>query len=258
MRKRATVEHKEERSMNAKMCVVLGVTAAVVIVAPVYAADEPIRTISVSGTAVTRTVPDTIVWSIRLNETDKVLVVAKNRSDEKMKRVLALVNELDVSTENIQTGRLRISREYDRDEHGNRSDFKHFAVNRSVTFKQRDLDRFDEFLTKLVGAADIEASFNFESSEFMELRADTRLKALQVAKDKAESMCAVLDDKLGRVLTIDEHPRMGPNPWGMAGQDSNSAYSYRPERAEVDVSGGTFAPGAIEIKVTVYATFEID
>ena len=245
--------------MKTTACMVLvGVMMSAGLAMPAYAADEPIRTISVSGTAVTRTVPDTIVWRISLNETDKVLVDAKNRSDEKMKRVLALVKELDVSTENIQTGRLRISREYNRDERGNNLDFKHFAVNRSVTFKQRDLERFDEFLTRLVGAADIEASFNFESSEFMELRADTRLKALQVAKDKAESMCAVLDDKLGRVLAIDEYPRTGSDPWGIAPQASNAAYSYRPPRAEVDVSGGTFAPGAIEIKVTVYAIFEID
>ena len=96
---------------------------------PAYAADELPRTISVSGTAATRTVPDTIVWRISLNETDKILVDAKNRSDEKMKSVLALVNELDVSTENVQTGRLRISREYDRDERGRELDFKHFAVN---------------------------------------------------------------------------------------------------------------------------------
>ena len=231
---------------------------AVGVAAGTLAADEPARTISVSGTAVTRTVPDTIVWRISLSETDKVLVDAKNRSDEKMKRVLDLVNELDVPAEDVQTGRLRISREYDRDERGNNLDFKHFAVNRSVTFKQRDLERFDEFLTRLVGAADIEASFNFESSQFHELRADTRLKALRVAKEKAESMCAVLDDKLGKVLTIDEHPRTGPDPWGMGGMGGNVVFSYRPEPAEVDVSGGTFAPGAIEIKVTVYATFEID
>ena len=245
--------------MKTTACTVLvGVMMAAGLAMQAYAADEPVRTISVSGTAVTRTVPDTIAWRISLNETDKVLVDAKNRSDEKMKRVLGLVNELDVPTEHIQTGRLRISREYNRDERGNNLDFKHFAVNRSVTFKQSDLERFDEFLTKLVGAADIEASFNFESSEFMELRADTRLKALQVAKDKAESMCAVLDDKLGRVLAIDEYPRTGSDPWGMRGIMTQNVSYYRTPSAEVDVSGGTFAPGAIEIKVTVYATFEID
>ncbi len=256
MRERATGEHKEERSMKAKMYVVLGVMAAVAIVTSAHAADEPIRTISVSGTAATRTVPDTIVWRISLNETDKVLVDAKNRSDEKMKSVLDLVNELDVPTEDVQTGRLSIRREYERDERGrNTLDFKHFAVNRSVTFKQSDLERFDEFLTRLVGAADIEASFNFESSQFHEIRADTRLKALRAAKEKAESMCAVLDDKLGRVVTIDEHPRTGGN---MGRMDINYPAPFRPPPAEVDVSGGTFAPGAIEIKVTVYATFEID
>lgn len=245
--------------MNMAARTLLVTILATVLLASAHAADEPARAVSVSGTAVTRVVPDTIVWSISIEETDKVLVDAKNRSDEKMKRVLNLVSELGVPAEDVQTGRLRISREYDRDERGNKLDFKHFAIRRNVTFKQRDLARFDEFLTKLVGAADIEANFNFESSKQHEFRAETRLKALQVAKEKAASMCKVLDAKLGTVLTIDEHRRTGPDPWGMQAQVFSNVEFFRGGDApEIDVTSGTLAPGAIEIKVTVYATFEIE
>ena len=230
------------------------------VVASAYAAGEPVRTVSVSGTAVTRTVPDIIAWHVSIEETDKVLVDAKNRSDEKMKSVLKLIQNLDVKPEDVQTGRLRINREYDRDERGNREEFKYFKIYRNVTFKQRDLERFDEFLTKVVGAADIEANFNFESSKQHEFRAETRLKALKVAKEKAASMCRVLDAKLGKVLTIDEHPRTGPDPWGggMQGQFMSNVVYSRGEEPEIDVTSGTLAPGAIQIKVTVYATFEIE
>jgi uncharacterized protein YggE len=245
--------------MNCTARILLATMLVVWMMVPAYAAEEPVRTVSVSGTAVTRTVPDIIAWHVSIEETDKVLVDAKNRSDEKMKSVLTLIKGLDVKPEDVQTGRLRINREYDRDERGNRGEFKHFKIYRNVEFKQHDLARFDEFLTRLVGAADIEANFNFESSKQHEFRAETRLKALQVAKEKAESMCRVLDAKLGKVLTIDEHPPAGPDPWGMRqGQFQSNVVYTRGEEPEIDVTSGTLAPGAISIKVTVYATFEIE
>jgi uncharacterized protein YggE len=246
--------------MNMTARTLLVTVLAMAVVASAYAAEEPVRTVSVSGTAVTRTVPDIIAWHVSIEETDKVLVNAKNRSDEKMKSVLELIQDLDVKAEDVQTGRLRINREYDHDERGNRKEFKHFKIYRNVTFKQRDLERFDEFLTEVVGAADIEANFNFESSKQHEFRAETRLKALQVAKEKADSMCKVLGAKLGKVLTIDEHPPTGPDPWGGGRQaqfQSNVMYTT-PGEPETDVTSGTLAPGAIPIKVTVYATFEIE
>jgi uncharacterized protein YggE len=245
--------------MNRTVRILLATMLTMGVVASAYAAEEPVRTVSVSGTAVTRTVPDIIAWRVSIEETDKVLVNAKNRSDEKMKSVLKLIQDLDVKPEDVQTGRLSISREYDRDDRGNRKEFKHFKIYRNVEFKQRDLERFDEFLTKLVGAADIEANFNFESSKQHEFRAETRLKALRVAKEKAGSMCEVLGAKLGKVLTIDEHPRTGPDPWGMQAQVfSNVAFFRGGDETEIDVTSGTLAPGAVEIKVTVYATFEIE
>jgi hypothetical protein len=51
----------------------------------------------------------------------------------------------------------------------------------------------------------MEVNFNFESSRARDLRAETRLKALQAAKDKAEAMAKVVGAQLGPVLTINEN-----------------------------------------------------
>ncbi len=221
------------------------------------AGEKPPRTVSVTGTAATRVAPDQVAWRVTVTESDKVLVDAKNRSDANVKRVLELVKELDVPSEEVQSGHLSIRREYEHDERGNRGEFKHFVVYRSVSFKQRDLGRLDEFLTKLVGAADVEVSFSFESSRRHELRADTRLKAVKIARDKAAAMCEAAGAEVGRVLTLDEHPPGGRrDTWNPM---SNNAW-FVPDggQVEADIASGTFAPGAIEIAVTVYATFEIE
>lgn len=212
------------------------------------------RSISVTGTAVTRTMPDTIVWRISTSDFDRDLVSAKETSDRKLKAILGLRDELKIDKEDLETGHLSIRREYEYDERGHQKAFKHFAVTRSVTVRQRDVNRFDEFFSKLVSSAEMEVSVNFESSGLHELRAETRLKALRIAQEKAEAMVKELGANLGKVIRIDEH-RPTSQPYSPM---SNAAFFDAGSAPEVDTAGGTFAPGAIEVRVAVYVTFAIE
>jgi len=216
------------------------------------AEEKPVRSISVSGTAQVRTAPDHIVWGISLTDNDKDLSAAKKRSDEKVKAVLGLRKKLEVGEEDIETGPIYVRREYERDLHGNPGNFKYFVVSRSVTIRQRDLKRFDEFLESLVSSAEMEVSFNFGSERILDIRAETRLKALKLAKDKAAAMAAVVGAKLGPVLTINEHLQNE----GWRSYASNASYTV--SRPDADVATGTFAPGAMTEQVTVYATFALE
>lgn len=220
----------------------------------------PPRTITVAGTAVTKVVPDMVVWHVNTQDCNPILVTAKESSDQKLKSILGLKQELGLKDEDLQTGWLSIEREYHRDAHGNRTEFKHFTVRRSVTIKQRDISRFDEFLSRLVGSAEMEVSFELQSSRIHELRADTRLKAVSLARGKAEAMTNELGAKLGKVLTISEfRPDATTSSWPQQWANSNAMWAApEPSALEVDVASGTFAPGSIEIRVTVYATFEIE
>jgi uncharacterized protein YggE len=191
---------------------------------------------------------------VRISEFDQTPLPAKERCDEKIKKILALARQLEVAQEDVQTGSLNIRREYNHDEHGRQTTFKHFVVGQSVTVRQRDLTRFDEFISTLLTAGDMEVSFHPESSRALELRAETRLKAVRLAREKARAMCREAGGDVGRPLRIQEYKE------GRSGLDwyaSNNMEFAVPGEALPDVSEGTFAPGAIEIRVTVYADFEI-
>jgi uncharacterized protein YggE len=217
-----------------------------------FAADRPAgRTIAVSGTVETRTAPDQVVWNISLTDADKNLQAAKTRSDERAKTVVALRQKLGLAEGDLQTGLVNVYREYERDQHGSRGAFKHFAISRSVTIWQRDLKRFDEFLDKLLGSTDMEVSFHFDSSRVREVRAETRLKALRVAREKAEAMAGALGAKLGPVVTIEEAQRR--EPWSNFA--SNTAVLE--SRPAADVASDKFVPGAIDVTVTVHVTFAL-
>jgi uncharacterized protein YggE len=214
--------------------------------------EKPVRSISVSGTVETKTAPDRIVWRISLTDTNVSLLDAKKANDKSIRAVIALREKLGIEEGDLETGQMSVRREYERDQRGERGAFKHFVVTRSATMVQRDLKRFDEFLDALVSSAEMEVNFSFESSRIHEVRADTRLKALAAAKDKAEAMAKAVGAKLGRAIAINEHPQNDPgrNPF------SNSAYVQSIPAA--DLATDRFVPGAINVQVTVYATFELE
>lgn len=216
------------------------------------AEERPLRTISVAGTVEVQTAPDQIVWWVGLTHLDKDLFAAKRRNELRLKALLVVREKLGLEEGDIETGPLSIRREYQRDERGNRGDFKYFVVSRSVTIRQRDLKRFDEFLDAICGPGDAEVEFRFESSRIHQVRADTRLKALRAAKEKAAAMAAVVGAKLGKVVTVNEY---------LQGESSRAIFSnaaYFESRPPVDVATGTFVPGSIPVQVTVYATFELE
>ena len=209
------------------------------------------RTISVCGTVQTKTAPDQVVWNVSLTDMDKNLQAVKARSDEKVKAITGLRQKLGLGETDLQTGLVSVNREYERDQHGNRGAFKYFVVHRNITIRQRDLRRFDEFLDTLLGSADVEVYFNFESSRMTEIRVQTRLKALQAAREKARAMADALGAKLGPVVTIEE-----PQARGMWSNPLSNAMVTE-SRPPADVASDTFVPGAMEVSVSVNVTFEL-
>jgi uncharacterized protein len=211
------------------------------------------RHVSVTGTAVTRVQPDTVVWHINILRQDKELVKARSACDETVKKILALQTELKLKPEEVQTGYLSIHKVYDRDQAGNQTTFRHFQIQRAITLRQRDTSRFDDVLTRLVEAADVELSYTLESSEYTDLRAKTRLDAVKAARQKATAMTELLGAKLGKVLRIAEPHET----WG-SGLGTSNSVSGIPRQVEPDQAPGTFAPGAIEVKVSIEVAFEVE
>lgn len=213
------------------------------------------RHVSVTGTAVSRVQPDIVVWSVTVRRTNRDLAQAQAGCDESVKKVLTLRNDLKLKPEDVQTGYLSIQKIFDRDQYGNQTSFRHFEVVRVVTLRQKDTTRFDEVLTKLIDAADVGVTYHLESSEYLAIRTKTRLDAVKAARDKAQAMTELLGAKLGRALAIEE-PK---ESWGRSGVSNfNNEVTIEGRAAEADNAPGTFAPGAIEVRVSIDVSFEIE
>lgn len=211
--------------------------------------------ISVTGTATIKAVPDIIAWSLSTTDRNKDLLQAKEASDQKLRTILSIVRGFDVKPEDLQTGSLNVRREYERNDP---SAFKEFVMTRSVTLRQRDLNRFDEFLTKLASSVGVEVNFTLETSRLQELRWDARRQAMEMAMKKAQSLAETSGAKLGKIISITEKTPQ-PNPWSrVQGPMSNSIVTAEPGASMgADAVSGTMAPGSIEIKESVEAVFSI-
>ncbi len=218
------------------------------------ALDPPLeRTISVTGTAVTHTVPDIVVWHVTTTSEHRDLGRAKEDSDGQMKALLATARELGVEDKDMQTGYLSVAKEYDHDHYGNQGAFKQFRVTRQITIKERDTSQFDAFLTGLIRSADMEVRYTLESSRIHEIRAETRLKSVALAREKAQAMASELGANIGDVMLVEEQSDWGYGPM----LANNWSWDDRGDTAAIDATDGTFAPGSIEVRVSVGTTFEL-
>jgi uncharacterized protein YggE len=215
------------------------------------------RTISVSGTAVTHTPPDMIVWSLEIADSDKDMLAAKRSNDQRVKAILGLRKDLRLKEADLETGQVSIRREYEHDQQGHPGAFKHFTISRSILVRQHDLERFDDFLEKFVASAQPEVNFEFQSTRIQEVRAETRLKALQAAREKAAALARAIGAKLGKVLKVDEHVPIFVGGGG-GGLGGGSGFTLGDPGFEADLPGGTFVPGPMDVRITIYAAFELE
>jgi uncharacterized protein len=231
----------------------MAVLCIALLVAGWTGAEDAPRTIKVTGSAEMQVAPDKVVWNISCSDENLSLLAAKESNDQKMKAIMGLVETLNVASDDIQAGSLSISREYDYDKDRRNRTFKHFRVSRHVQITQRDMTRFDEYLEKLVGAAEVEVNLSLQSSKMHDYRWENRLEAMRLAKKKAKAMLEVVGAELGDVLTVDEHPPGGDRRSNVLSNNASILYS-----TSADSVSGTFAPGSIPVQTTVYVTFEID
>ncbi len=239
---------------NSTTSLILGLMTLVTFAHPARAQNVT-RSVTVTGTAVAKVKPDMVVWTVNVTTTDANLKVAREANDEGTRKVLALRAQLEINAADVQTGNLRIRKVFERDRSGNQGAFRHYSFQRTIMLRQRDITKFDDVLQDLTATENVEISFSLESSNFHKVRRETRLRAVKVAKEKAGEMTSLLGAKLGHVLTIDE-TSAGRDSWRGSPAGNVAFYSGAP--VEPDDVVGTFAPGSINIRVSVDIRFAIE
>lgn len=209
----------------------------------------------VAGSGEVRVPPDQMAITVGLEETAKELAQAKATVDERSRRLIKAVKELGISPQDLSTTALQISPAYEwRDGQqiplGTR-------VYRQVDITLRDLNKYQGLMAALVDA-EISNTVNtrLEVSDDEALADQALLKAVEDARERAQSMAKAVGRKLGPTWSVSEFDlrRDERNQlFTVRGRQTKTSRESTPMQA--DIQGEPFEPGLIVAEAQVYIVF---
>lgn len=202
------------------------------------------ETISFSGDGKVIGIPD--VASVNFSViTDKMTVKeVMNENAEKMNAVISFIKESGVDEKDLKTQTFFLNPRYDWFK-GTRI-FKGYELTSTLAVKIRDLTKISDIIDGAVSrGANQAGNIQFVIDDPEKLQEEARLKAIENAKEKAQSIAEAAGLRLGKIVSFSETSAPQPVP------------RYFLEAA----GGGDVAPevekGSIEIQVNVSLTFEL-
>lgn len=202
----------------------------------------PPNTIDVTGEGIVRVVPDEVTINIRVENTGENTKTLKEQNDATISEVLKFLKKMDIDDKDVKTEYMNLSKNYDYN-----SKTYTFAANQSLSVKLRDLKKYEPVMKGLIdtGINRIDG-VEFSSSNSEALKSQARKKAVENAQMKAKEYVSVLNQTIGKAVSISEFTNsVGPQPM------------YKMAMSDSSAGGGdqTISVGEMEIRTSVNVSF---
>lgn len=209
---------------------------------------KQVPAINVSGEGKIKVVPDEVIITLGVENSGKDAAEVKKLNDETVDKVLKMIKKHGIAEKDFQTQQVSLYRNEDY----KTKKYTYYA-SQTLSIHLKDLKKYDELMMELVdtGINRIQ-NVDFKSSRIKELESQARKEAILDAKKKAEDYVSVINQKVGKAITISDNSFVTyPQP-----------PMYRMMKAEAMMDGGepqreTLAIGEIEIVSTVSVSFEL-
>ena len=205
--------------------------------------------ITVTGESVVKVKPDEVILTFGVETRNVDAQEAKRTNDKLMSDVLKFLKEKKVDPKNIQTDYLRLNSIYNY-EKGKQEEF---VATQTVKLKITDLSKYEEISSGLLirGINQIN-QIEFGTSKLEQLKQEARQLAIKAAKEKANMLATEIGQAIGKAYYINENSSQVA-PYPMYGNMMKSM-----DMAESNEGGPTIAPGEIEVKGNITASFVLN
>ncbi|SIO07711.1 hypothetical protein SAMN02745824_2861 [Parasphingorhabdus marina DSM 22363] len=210
-------------------------------------AQHPVVDLRVTETV--ESVPDTASFSTGVETTAATATQALRQNSRQVRVLIDKLKSLGIAQKDIQTTGISLNANYDYDRSTRENRFTGYRVSNQVSAKVRNLDDLGRILDALVsegGATSLNGPY-FSVRDDSELKEQARNRALQSAREQAESYAAISGFSGVKLLSISETLRnsspAGPVP-------------MRAMVAEADASVPISA-GQVGTSVTLQISFEM-
>jgi uncharacterized protein YggE len=216
-----------------------------------FAAGQSPNTVSVTGSADIKVVPDQVLLSLGVESRDRLLAPAKEQNDKSVKKVLAAIYSLGVDPGDVQTGFISVEINYNASA---QTIVDHYQVEKAISVTLRDVSKFEALLTAVLEAgANHIYNVEFATTELRKYRDQARAMAAKAAIEKANDLAAACGMKVsGKPLGVSSDSFGGGfwygrrSPYQLGANISQNVYQ---------AGGGAASEGAISLgKVSVTAS----
>ena len=230
------------------------------------------RTISVSGDAEVRAVPDQVMISMTAETRGAQLDGAKQENDKTISSLVKhITDKLGVDKKYVQTDRMSVAPRYrncgyDDEFSGkcNPLDIVYYQVRKGVQIRLDDPDLYDAIITAALhyGVTNID-NVQFITTELRKHRDKAREMATKASQEKAQAIAKTLGMKVGKPISVNVNQVSHHYPYalGRSGGHRGMMQNTMAQAAPSSMSGssdGGLSLGQISIYATINATYEME
>jgi uncharacterized protein YggE len=211
--------------------------------------------ISVTGTCRLDVAPDEIKITVDIDNRDKLLQVAKEKTDAQAKKLIALAAAAGIQPTDTITSYVTIDPARSARRNEGRT-IVYFRAGQRVTLTLRDFSKYETLMNGLIAAGFGDALVEYSVSDLPAYRKQARVTAMLAAQEKAKLLAEAVGQKIGKAYAIKE---ITTQPSGGVAPNlyiSNAAYRVENERRDDSLGPLTF--GNIPVTVTVEVTFLLE
>lgn len=214
-----------------------------------------LRNFSVTAQGESIAIPDVAEFSFTvLTQGGPDLTSLQGQNTERMNAVISFLKEQQIEDEDIKTQQYRVEPRY---QYFNCRDggvcppaeIVGYNVVQSVSVKVRDFESAGEILAGVVeNGANSVSQISFTVDDPTEVENEARARAIQKAKEKAQSIAEAGGFGLGRLISIQEGSSFTPSPrFGLDSAQEGTGAATPP----------TIEPGSQTTTISITATYEI-
>ena len=224
-------------------------------------AQQGARSITVTGEAEVRVVPDEVILTVGVETHDRELNLAKRQNDLRVEQVIATAADYGIEPKHVQTDYISVEPRYH--DGYEKQDFIGFFVRKNVEITLRDISKFEELLSDLLDdGVNYVHGIQFRTTDLREHRDRARDLAIKAAKEKAVALAGALGQEVGEPLTIREEQSgwySGYGAWWGSSWGGAMAQNVIQNAGSDGFAGeGSIAPGQIAINARISVNFELN
>lgn len=237
------------------MRIIISVFLLFLFSASLAAEDDPeIPLITVTGTSELNIVPDEIKISVDIDNREKLLQTAKEKTDEQARKLVALAKAQQIPPADILTSYVAMTpiRNFRKNEGRT---ILYFQASQRITITLHDFSKYDSLMDSMVKEGFGDATVVYDVSDMPSYRRKARISAILAAQEKARLLAEAIGQKIGKAYAIKEAAQS--NPYGASRNvslNTESRFGSQDEYPE----GSSLSIGNIKVQVSVEVSFHLE